>query len=111
MNIGSRIVECRTELGISQYQLADVIGVTRGACGHWERGVAAPSMEKIGRLAHYFDVSVDWLATGRGPKRLQGEDVIRDGDYLPDLQQRLLREFRRLPDAQQQAIVFLLQTM
>ncbi|MCP5141657.1 MAG: helix-turn-helix transcriptional regulator [Gammaproteobacteria bacterium] len=111
MSIGSRIAECRADLGISQYQLADAMGVTRGACGHWERNVAAPSMENLSRLARYFDVGFDWLATGRGEKRMPVADSVREGDYLPDLQQRLLREFRRLNSGQQNAIVALLEKM
>lgn len=46
MSIGSRIKERREELGITQVELAALIGVSKGSIGNYECGVSAPN-EKI----------------------------------------------------------------
>lgn len=35
----TRLIALRERLQLSQEQLAEVIGVTRGAVGHWEQGI------------------------------------------------------------------------
>lgn len=46
MSIGSRIKEKREELGITQTELAKIVGVSKGSIGNYESGVSAPN-EKI----------------------------------------------------------------
>lgn len=46
MSIGSRIKERREELGMTQVELAKIIGVSKGSVGNYECGVSAPN-EKI----------------------------------------------------------------
>ena len=42
MSIGERIKERREELGITQIQLAELIGVTKGAIGNYETDANSP---------------------------------------------------------------------
>lgn len=46
MSIGSRIKEKREELGITQTELAKIVGVSKGSIGNYESGISAPN-EKI----------------------------------------------------------------
>ena len=55
----------REEKGISQSQLADRLFVTRQAVTRWEKGNTRPDIETIGKLAEIFDVSVEYLITGK----------------------------------------------
>ncbi len=59
--IGNRIKELRTELNISQKELADKIGVSQKAVDYWEREVNEPKASYIVQLADYFCVSCDFL--------------------------------------------------
>lgn len=43
-----------------------MVGVSRGACGQWERGTTTPSVTNLSRLAVILDVRFEWLATGHG---------------------------------------------
>lgn len=61
-----RITFARKRLGLSQAQLASILGVSRGACGQWEQGVSTPSVSHMAELARVTEVSFEWLATGRG---------------------------------------------
>lgn len=65
IEIGNRIKEMRADLGISGLDLAKRLGVTRGAVGNWELGKGI-KRENLQLIADAFNVSFDWLATGRG---------------------------------------------
>lgn len=58
MTLGERIRENRVRAGLSQEQLAELTGVSRQAVGKWEAGQAAPSAEKLQRLADLFGESM-----------------------------------------------------
>jgi len=66
--MAERIYLCRKQKKITQEALAEQIGVTKAACGQWERGLTSPSVENLSKLALVFDVYFEWLATGRGEK-------------------------------------------
>ena len=65
-NIAERIIHARKKRGLSQELLAERMHISRGACGHWERGKALPSTEHITKLAEILNVRIDWLITGHG---------------------------------------------
>ena len=64
--ISQRITQARKMRGLSQERLAERMKVSRGACGHWERGKALPSTEHLTKLAIILNVPMEWLATGKG---------------------------------------------
>jgi phage repressor protein C with HTH and peptisase S24 domain len=51
--------------GITQQQMADAIGVKRGAVGNWERGETV-SRENLSKISDVYGVSLDWLQKARG---------------------------------------------
>ncbi|MBQ8746990.1 MAG: helix-turn-helix domain-containing protein [Clostridia bacterium] len=61
MNIGYKIRELRKKRGITQEQLANVIGVSFQAVSKWENGIALPDITLAPVLAKYFGVSMDEL--------------------------------------------------
>lgn len=65
MEIGSRIKQLRSSVGVSQEELAAEIKVSRGNVGDWERGKAKPGADALISLSSFFNVSVDWLLTGK----------------------------------------------
>lgn len=61
-NLGTRIKELRTLLGLSQEELGNRIGVQRAAINKYEKGtVTNIPIENIERLAMVFDVSPTYL--------------------------------------------------
>lgn len=64
--IAERIKLARKNRGLSQELLAERINISRGACGHWERGKALPSTEHLSKLASILNVRLDWLMSGQG---------------------------------------------
>jgi transcriptional regulator with XRE-family HTH domain len=69
--LAQRIIEARRMVQMSQSQLAQRIGITRGAVGQWETGITEPSDANLRRVAFETEASYEWLATGRG-KRQEG---------------------------------------
>ena len=67
MNVADRIQNLRKAKGISQEQLADVIGVSRQAVSKWESEQTTPDLEKIILMSEYFDVTTDYLLKGIEP--------------------------------------------
>ena len=58
MNIGERIFEERKRKGLSQSELADLIGVSRQAVSKWENSTATPDLDKIVALSKVFEISI-----------------------------------------------------
>jgi transcriptional regulator with XRE-family HTH domain len=117
VNTNQRIAQARKNKGYSQAKLAELVGVSRGSCAHWEQAISIPSMENMSRLAVTLEVSFEWLSTGRGeehyPKHRTGVSEPRasygpESDYIPKDQQEIIQIFRSLDlDSQELALQLL----
>ena len=56
-----RLKQLRTAKGLSQKELASLLGLTTSAIGNYEIGLREPSIEIIKNLCKFFDVSSDYL--------------------------------------------------
>lgn len=68
MSIVDKIRELCAERGESLASLERKLGLGNGTIGRWENG--SPTLEKLGRVADYFGVSVDYLASRDDRKTL-----------------------------------------
>ncbi len=64
-SIGKTIAELRKEKGWTQIELAEKLQVSDKAISKWEKDSGAPSIEFFPALAELFDVSIDYLMTGK----------------------------------------------
>ncbi len=60
-DFGNYVAAMRAKLGLSQYQLGILIGVSDKAVSKWETGSSKPSLEHCMKLAAVFGVSADEL--------------------------------------------------
>ena len=75
--IGKFICMLRKEKNLSQYQLADLIPITRQGVSKWERGVTTPDPQTLLKLSELFDVSINELLNGeRLPKNTIEETTL-----------------------------------
>jgi len=117
MNLAQRIVHARNNKGFSQAQLAAMIGVSRGACGQWERGVTAPSVMNLSRLAWVLDVHFEWLATGRGEMlydasaRETGMTGNQAGCFIAADQKEVMAIYSGLPTRRKTTLLEFLRTL
>jgi transcriptional regulator with XRE-family HTH domain len=103
MEIGTRVRAARRDRGLTQDELATLVGVSRSAVAQWETGRAGQVTGNLSRIAGVLEVNVEYLMFG-DDKRVVGE--VQQGDELallrlyrecePDDRQMLLRTARRL---------------
>ena len=58
---GKRVKELRKDHKLTQSQIADIAGVTKGTVALWEQDARKPSLAVVKKLAAYFGCSVDYL--------------------------------------------------
>ena len=61
IHLAENIRKFRKELGLTQEQLAEAMGVSVGAVHKWETGLSTPEITLIVKLANFFNTSVDVL--------------------------------------------------
>ena len=57
----ARLKKLRTEKGLSQEDLAKIIGVKQQTVGGWETGRTEPDHQLTLKIADFFDVTTDYL--------------------------------------------------
>ncbi len=61
MSFGSKLLELRKKKGLSQEQLADLLGSKAPVIGRYERNEAKPSIDTAKRIADILEISLDYL--------------------------------------------------
>lgn len=69
MEVGGNIRRMRKAMGLTQQELADMLGYTREAVTMWENGRAKPRMDMATRLSQIFGVTL--------------ADLMGDGEPIP----------------------------
>lgn len=59
--IGKKIRELRTEKGLKQIELAEILNVTQSTIVRYENGKYEPSLSTLIKICKYFEVSADYL--------------------------------------------------
>ncbi|MGN0714758.1 MAG: helix-turn-helix domain-containing protein [Anaerovoracaceae bacterium] len=62
--IGSLIFTLRTEKGMTQKQLADVLSISDKTVSKWERGAGCPDISLLRSLCDYFGVDMEKMLDG-----------------------------------------------
>ena len=65
MNIGNVIKKYRKELGYTQEEMANRLGVTTPAVNKWENGNSNPDIELLAPIARILHISLDTLLSFR----------------------------------------------
>ena len=66
MTLGRKIAQLRKEKGMTQLELAGLMGVTDKAVSKWERDLSYPDITTLPRLAEVLGVCVDELLQCEG---------------------------------------------
>lgn len=59
--VGGRLRTARRSVGLTQKQLAEALGVESITVSRWERGVTAPSLARLRRIAEITETTVSDL--------------------------------------------------
>ncbi len=86
--------ELRKAKGVSISEVARCIGISPSTLTDWRAGRYTPKMDKLEKLAAYFDVSVRYLQTGSD-----------DDGFISQKESHLLDLFRKLNAEAQEKII------
>ena len=67
--VGNLIAQRRKEIGITQQQLGDVLGVSAKAVSKWERGLSCPDVSLLSQLSVILKISLKELISGELDKK------------------------------------------
>ena len=84
----NNIRKLRVENDMSQTQLAEKLGVTRGAVSQWELGTTLPRMGMVQRIAGVFHVKVSEVIGQNEPTGDLSYDEVRLLDIFRQLNAR-----------------------
>ena len=76
MSFGNNLKLLRKEKGLTQEQLAEMLGVSRQAISRWEFDNGYPETDKLLIIAKELDVSLDYLMDNVPSKQGQAENTI-----------------------------------
>lgn len=65
MTITERILYKITESGLKPAEIADKTGIDRASFTRWKNKDYKPSLDAIIALSQFFNISTDWLLTGK----------------------------------------------
>lgn len=95
MKFQDRLRELRTERGLTQQDVADVLNVTRATIAGYETAGKEPGHEKLKILADLFNVSIDYLvgySDCRKSIRDEAELTLEDKKEISDKLKELYDE-------------------
>lgn len=69
--LGEHIAKLRRERHMTQTELADRLYITEKAVSKWECGNGFPDLDNIGKLAAFFDISIDELLQAKEKDKLE----------------------------------------
>ena len=58
-------ITIRKKKGYSQLKVAMDLSISREAISYYENGLRCPNLEMLVKLSDYFNVSIDYLITGK----------------------------------------------
>ena len=67
--VGIRIAQLRQDRGFKQADLADLLHISASAVGMYEQGRRLPSLNTVISLCQIFNVTADYLLTGKEPQK------------------------------------------
>ncbi len=100
---GERIVAARQQLGLTQAQVAEALGITQQSYAGWERYPTALKPEHLRELARILKVSVDFLLGEKPPRQRGGGPAGKA--------RRVFEAVSKLPRHQQQRIVSVVEAL
>jgi len=87
---GKRLKRAREMNGMTQDEAAKEMGIARSSLSKYEVSISEPGIERIGKFAEFYGVSIDWLfglaMQGAEPnhikiiKRSAGNEISMEGN-------------------------------
>ncbi len=101
MSFASRLKAQRERMGLTQTQLASMLGVTKGAIGNYETGHSSPKAEVLFKVFDVLQCDANYL--------FQDEmSSLHEETATPEEMSNLVQQFRKLSSYGQEAVLAVL---
>ncbi len=100
MSIGSRIKQRREELGYTQPQLAEMVGVSKGSIGNYESNISSPNEETLFKLFDVLKCDANFL--------YQDNIDIQNLESFSTIEIQYIKKYRSLDEHGKRIIDFVL---
>ncbi len=98
IKIGKFLKELRKEKGITQEQLAEILGISNRTISRWETGSNIPDISLLVEIADYFEVSILEIINGERKSEKMSKEINEVAETLSDYanaeKERMVREIR-----------------
>lgn len=61
LSLGIRLVTLRKSKGYTQWDVAEILNISRSTLSKYEKGILTPNLENLIKLADLYKVSCDYL--------------------------------------------------
>jgi len=110
--VGRKIRARRIELGKTQADLADGIGVKFQQVQKYETGLNRVSASRLWVIADVLRVPIGYFFEGAAAQPANDADAAADEGFASEIRSlRLMRNFKKLPEAQQSAVLEIVKSM
>lgn len=88
--------------GVSTYKVSKETGIAQSVFSSWKNGISTPKQDKMQKIADYFNVSVEYLTTG---KEKEGGETYYLNDETKEIAQEIFenKDLRMLFDVSRKA--------
>lgn len=106
---GERLKLLRKQLGKTQQEFSDSLGITRSTIATYEAGNSSPSDSALSLICKTWNVRREWLLDGIGemfePSSPAFIDSLVNENDLTETDKIFLRDFAMLPENQRKAVI------
>ena len=99
MSIGSRLKLRREELGLTQTELAKLIGVSKGSIGNYESEISSPNENILIKLFSALDCDANYL---------YHDDINKSNDSISNTELQHIKKYRALDEHGKKIVDFVL---
>lgn len=98
--IGGFLKELRNEKGLTQEQLAEMLGVSNRSVSRWENGNNMPDLDLLIQLAKYYDVGIEEILSGERKAETMDEKteetLLKVADYTSSEKKLFSKRMNRI---------------
>lgn len=100
MSVGSRLKERREAVGITQEELAKLLGVSKGAIGNYETGISYPKIENMTKLFDLLKTDANYIFQ---------DDLTVEENHFSEEEKRIVSKIRSLDKYGKKSVIDLLE--
>ncbi len=95
-DISEKLKNLRVNKGLTQKQLGEFIGLSKGTVSNYERGAKLPTIETLKILATYFNVPSDYLLGIDEDSNIEPDNLINISEFSEENKKFILYTLKHL---------------